>query len=53
MFDLDFRGIFILTILLIPFAIWIIGFLWLAGYIIYELIKESFLHMHLRHRKAH
>ena len=53
MFDLSFKEIFILAVLIIPLTLVLASVLWGLFYTVFCLIKEKFGHMHLRDRNAH
>ena len=53
MFDLSFKEIFILAVLLIPLALVLASILCGFFYTVFCLIKEKFGHMHLRDKHAH
>lgn len=54
MFGISFIELLMLSALLIPLMLLMIGIISLTVYTIYLLIRDRFLHgIHLRHRKAH
>ena len=53
MFDLDFKELFLMAILIIPLALMLTGIACFTLYTVGLFIKNKFTHMHLRHRKAH
>ncbi len=53
MFDLSFKEIFFLAVILIPLAMLMASILWLFFYTVFSFVREKFGHMHLRDRNAH
>ncbi len=53
MFDLSFKELFFLAVLLIPMALLLAGILWGVFYTVFSFAREKFGHMHLRDRNAH
>jgi hypothetical protein len=53
MFDLGFKELLLLAIVIIPLALLMTGIVCFFFYTVGLIIKDKFEHMHLRHRKAH
>lgn len=53
MFDLSFKEIAVLAVILIPLAMLMTAILWVFIYTVFSFVREKFGHMHLRDRNAH